>query len=142
VIAVDRETRKTLLRNNASVLNRTRSYGKPSSFIRPVPLDKYTLLYRPPPRLCAEFEVELCNIPPNADPYHPSVIDCAYLLLIFKGNTTMMCEGNKPLQPMKVGSVSFVSANSDITVVAGSDGVVFYRAHVNLGDTHMCPNGY
>jgi hypothetical protein len=107
-----------------------------------VPLDKYTLLYRPPPRLCAEFEVELCNIPPNADPYHPSVIDCAYLLLIFKGNTTTMCEGNKPLQPMKVGSVSFVSANSDITVVAGSDGVIFYRAHVNLGDTHMCPNGY
>lgn len=107
-----------------------------------MPLDKYTLLYRPPPRLCAEFEVELCNIPPNADPYHPSVIDCAYLLLIFKGNTTMICEGNKPLQPIKVGSVYFVSANSDITVVAGADGVVFYRAHVNLGDTHMCPNGY
>jgi hypothetical protein len=54
----------------------------------------------------------------------------------------MICEGNKPLQPIKVGSVYFVSANSDITVVAGADGVVFYRAHVNLGDTHMCPNGY
>jgi hypothetical protein len=26
--------------------------------------------------------------------------------------------------------------------VAGSDGAIFYRAHINLGDLQMCPNGY
>ena len=53
-----------------------------------------------------------------------------------------MSESNNLFQPLKLGSVSFISANSDITVLAGSDGVVFYRAHVNLGDGHMCPYGY
>ena len=118
------------------------SYGKPSSFIRPVPLDKYTLLYRPPPKLCAEFEVELCTIPSNSDAYHPSVLPCGYLLLLFKGNTCMISEGNNVFQSLKLGSVSFISANCDITVLAGKDGAVFYRAHVNLGDGHMCPHGY
>ena len=118
------------------------SYGKPSSFIRPVPLDKYTLLYRPPPRLCAEFEVEMCKIPPNAEAYHPSVIDCGCILLLIKGNTCMICEGSQPFAPLKLGSVLFISANCDITILAGKEGVVFYRAHVNRGDGHMCPMGY
>lgn len=107
-----------------------------------MPLDKYTLLYRPPPRLCAEFEVEMCSLPAGLEPYHPSVLDCGYLLLLFKGNTCMIGEGSNALTPLRIGSVSFISANSDITVVAGGEKVVFYRAHINLGDTHMCPNGY
>lgn len=107
-----------------------------------MPLDKYTLLYRPPPKLCAEFEVELCTIPSNSDAYHPSVLPCGYLLLLFKGNTCMISEGNNVFQSLKLGSVSFISANCDITVLAGKDGAVFYRAHVNLGDGHMCPHGY
>ena len=118
------------------------SYGKPSSFIRPVPLDKYTMLYRPPPRLCAEFEVEICTIPADSDAYHPSVIDCGYLLMLFKGTTCQISEGNNLFQPLKIGSILFVSANSDITLKAGREGAVLYRAHVNLGDTHMCPYGY
>ena len=54
----------------------------------------------------------------------------------------MIGEGSNALTPLRIGSVSFISANSDITVVAGGEKVVFYRAHINLGDTHMCPNGY
>ena len=115
-----------------SMLNYT--YGLPH-LLSPVALDRHTLLYRPPPSLCAEFEVEVCTLPPNAEPYQPPVADCGSILLFFEGTTCTIADGDVAGgkgSAVPLGSVLFLPANAEVTVSSGADGVVFYRAHVNL----------
>lgn len=102
------------------------------SFLDPIPLDDYTKVYRPPYSSCAEFEVELITVPANTR-YSLIVVDCGALLLMIKGK---QCELSSSEETMTVseGHVIFVVANKSISVSTGIEGVVFYRAHVNLGD--------
>ena len=183
----------------------TYQYGR-TQLLSPQRIDPYTLLYRPPEEF-AEFEVEVCTLPPNAPPQHPAILDCGSIFLVFKGTTCSIVEGDGDNDTADVmaervpsGSVMFLSgttphlttvsihfrmplhihpyqntvsysqiylsihscscthlifyfihpfsqipypspcqsctlstAQSEVTIYAGTDECVYYRAHVNLG---------
>eukprot|EP00429_Kryptoperidinium_foliaceum_P092601 CAMPEP_0176184790 /NCGR_PEP_ID=MMETSP0121_2-20121125/1005_1 /TAXON_ID=160619 /ORGANISM="Kryptoperidinium foliaceum, Strain CCMP 1326" /LENGTH=224 /DNA_ID=CAMNT_0017523193 /DNA_START=36 /DNA_END=706 /DNA_ORIENTATION=+ len=106
------------------------------SFLSPQKLDAYTSLYRPPADCCAEFEVEIIELPPNTQKYEPVKVNCGSILLLCQsgtgaGSTMIECEG--PGQVLKEGAVVFTGAGETVHITTGQDSAVFYRAHVNLG---------
>ena len=80
-------------------------------------------------------QVEVCTLPSQAEPYSLAVLDCASLLLFFKGATCALAKGGDSgtSEAAPLGSVVFLAAGAAATVHAGADGAVFFRAHVNLG---------
>ena len=92
----------------------TYHYGR-TQLLAPQRIDPYTLLYRPPQEF-SEFEVEVCTLPPNSPPYHPVVLDCGSIFLVFKGTTCSIVEGDGDNDTADVmaervpsGSVMFLS---------------------------------
>jgi len=94
---------------------------------------------------CAEFEVELIEVPPNTTSYHPAVLPCGAVLLLFRSGsapgsvilTAQGCESEgvqESVLDLKEGAVVFTAAGQDVSITTGADGATFYRAHVNLSD--------
>jgi hypothetical protein len=126
------------------------SSGSPS-FLTPVALDEFTLLYRPPADVCSEFEIEQTTLPAGTGSYQPAPVPCACMLLLLRGGTfTVTDTSNNTSEHHKEGTVLFVPAHAQVTVAGGAEGALFYRAHVNLGgtllddadDAHGNSNGY
>eukprot|EP00598_Pedospumella_elongata_P015979 CAMPEP_0185002268 /NCGR_PEP_ID=MMETSP1098-20130426/73461_1 /TAXON_ID=89044 /ORGANISM="Spumella elongata, Strain CCAP 955/1" /LENGTH=125 /DNA_ID=CAMNT_0027529739 /DNA_START=23 /DNA_END=397 /DNA_ORIENTATION=+ len=115
------------------------------NFLTPLRVDDYTSLYRPPVAECAEFEVELIELPPHTTSYHPAVLPCGAILLLLRSGMTpesviltaqsSATEGvqESPLD-LKEGAVVFTAARQEVSITAGAEGATFYRAHVNLSD--------
>lgn len=114
---------------------------------------------RPPADCCAEFEVELIEIPPHSQ-YSPVVVNCGCILLLLccghsnpsyngDGQVTISCLSNsnnstcntegatvsdQVALSLQVGAVVFTGAAEQVCISVGAGGATFYRAHVNLGD--------
>jgi hypothetical protein len=116
---------------------------------------------RPPVDGCAEFEVEVIEMPPNTIQYHPVVVNCGCILLLLRagdapGSVTLLStaetssnsssssssssggsggaaeEAQRSLD-LREGAVVFTAALEDVAISTGASGATFYRAHVNLG---------
>ena len=94
---------------------------------------------------CAEFEVELIDVPPHTTSYHPAVLPCGAILLLLRSGMTpesvvltvhgSATEGVQESRlDLKEGAVVFTVAGQDVRITAGAEGAIFYRAHVNLSD--------
>lgn len=113
--------------------------------------------HRPPVAECAEFEVELIEVPPNTTSYHPAVLPCGAVLLLFRagtsphnviltsqnspGSATAGVEGMEGLEgsvlDLKEGAVVFTATGQRVSIATGAEGATFYRAHVNLSETSL-----
>ena len=108
--------------------------GKAVGILSPLAIDQYTMLYRPPLSSCAEFEVERTSIPGGVEGYSPVHVNCGSILLFLEGIAALTL-GDKTLN-VQAGSIIYTSSGSDVKIdVKGADSVLFYRAHVNLGDS-------
>lgn len=101
--------------------------------------------FRPPVAECAEFEVELIEVPPHTTSYHPAVLPCGAILLLLRSGMTpesvvltaqgSATEGVQGSQlDLKEGAVVFTASGQDVSISTGAEGATFYRAHVNLSD--------
>jgi hypothetical protein len=99
---------------------------------------------RPPVVGCAEFEVELIEIPPHTSQYHPVAVNCGCILLLLRAGdapgsvllrTTSDSGECQPALDLREGAVVFTAALEDVVITTGGSGATFYRAHVNLGGT-------
>jgi len=102
-------------------------------------LDEYTLVYRPPKTMCAEFEVELIKLPKGLENYALPSIHCGSIILIFKGSCFMKnLKNDNDSALVSEGNIFFIEALSNITISTNSndiidDTAIIFRAHVNLG---------
>lgn len=103
------------------------------SLVRPIQLDAYCSLYRPPPSSCQEFEIELVALPANAPAYVLVAQPCSSILLFMHGNLASYSSAAKPTTQLYDGAVFFLPANEIIELSPGAADVIFYRSHVNLG---------
>ena len=117
----------------------TYNTGKPH-LVEPFPLDEYTLVYRPPSSICAEFEVEVIKLPIGVQNYVLPSINCASIVLIFKGSCLMNSLDNNDNKELLVseGNIYFIEALSNIIIsttndVSNNESTIIYRSHVNLG---------
>ena len=103
--------------------------------------DEYTSIYRPPKSMCAEFEVELIKLPKDLENYKLPSIQCASIILIFKGSFSMKnlkLDNNNNIVIASEGDVYFIEALSNIIIstnnnVTNNDITIIFRAHINLG---------
>mmetsp|Transcript_22841 Transcript_22841/g.38223 ORF Transcript_22841/g.38223 Transcript_22841/m.38223 type:complete len:436 (-) Transcript_22841:1175-2482(-) len=104
------------------------------NFLTPLPLDDYTVLYRPPSDCCAEFEVEKIVVPANTSSYTPLTVPCGSMIIMIVGGSTTRVAATATTEMMiQDGAVLFVAANEQIRITTGVNEATFYRAHVNLG---------
>ena len=126
----------------------TYNTGKPH-LVEPFPLDEYTLVYRPPNTICSEFEVEIIKLPIGVDKYILPSINCASIVLVFKGSCLMNNLDNNKEILVSEGNIYFIEALSNIIIsttstttttttttttdVINNEITIIYISHVNLG---------
>lgn len=117
--------------------------GKLKTEVKPIQIDEYTLIYRPPFDLAAEFEVEKCELPPSTDYIFP-LLHCCAIILVVQGECDV-CEISSGMENCpeeilreipcaKGGSTIFLTAFGKYSIRSGSGGVIIYRAHINTGN--------
>jgi len=99
--------------------------------LTPLPVDSFTSVYRPPLDCCAEFAVEVTNVPAETNNYSMVTGNYASILVITEGTNCEFKQGSDSIA-VGTGSVVFIAANTPVTVTTTATPLEFYRAHVNL----------
>jgi len=84
----------------------------------------------------AEFEVEKVCIPANTNGYKLLSVPCGSLMIVVKNSdvATLHSSDSAEQMSLRLGAVLFTAAYADCSISTGSDDIVIYRAHANLGD--------
>ncbi|RYH31248.1 mannose-6-phosphate isomerase, class I [archaeon] len=114
--------------------------GAPS-FLTPIRIDPYTVVYRPPGDRCAEFEVEHIKALQSIETPLLSIPTASLLLMLDGQDAQLEFKGTSASENVqqligschiRVGMVVFLAAGTAVTVKSETASAVFMRAHINL----------